>query len=109
MSEALTRYWPASTQWRPCHSKPRRCILSKSITAARARVSTRQPQPQPTHDTQPFPEGYLSRAETATFTRLNIQTIDAAINAGELRASKVGRRVLIRKPDIFAWLDRRQK
>lgn len=80
-------------------------------TRVRANQPTRQPKPQPTPtpDPQPDPEGYLSRAETAAFTRLNVQTIDAAIASGRLTVSRVGRRVLIRKPHVISWLNGLQK
>ena len=50
----------------------------------------------------------MTRAEAATFCRLNVQTIDAAIKAARLRCYRVGRRVLLQKPDVLAWMQRQE-
>lgn len=55
------------------------------------------------------PDGFMTRAEAAAFGRLNVQTIDQAIHQLKtLRAYYVGRRVLIRKTDLVAWIESRQ-
>jgi excisionase family DNA binding protein len=47
----------------------------------------------------------VSRAEAAAMLGFNIQTIDSLISAKKLRASKIGRRVVIRSASIEAMLD----
>lgn len=47
-------------------------------------------------------DGFLGRLEAAEFTRLSVQTLDAMIRQGKLRAYQVGRRVLVRKQDLIA-------
>lgn len=54
------------------------------------------------------PDAFMTRAEAATFCRLNVQTIDAAIKAARLRCYRVGRRVLLQKPDVLAWMQRQE-
>lgn len=60
-------------------------------------------------------DGYMSRAQAAAFCGgINLQIIDSAIRRGELKAYKPkgrkgrGRRVLIRKTDLVAWVESQQ-
>jgi len=46
----------------------------------------------------------VSRGDAAEMLSVDVQTIDRAISAKSLRASKIGRRVLIRVADIEAML-----
>jgi excisionase family DNA binding protein len=47
-------------------------------------------------------DGFLGRLEAAEFTALSVQTLDAMIKQGKLRAYQVGRRVLVCKQDLIA-------
>jgi len=47
----------------------------------------------------------ISRSEAADALSVDIQTIDRLITAKKLRASKLGRRVVIRTADIEKLLD----
>jgi excisionase family DNA binding protein len=47
----------------------------------------------------------VSRAVAAEMLSVDVQTVDRAIADRTLRASKIGRRVLIRVADITAMLD----
>lgn len=47
----------------------------------------------------------VSRAEAAEMLSVDVQTVDRAIAGKKLRASKVGRRVLVRVADLDAMLD----
>ena len=64
-------------------------------------------------------DGFLSRKQAAAFAGVNVQIVDAAIRRGELRAYKVkgrdvkgrpthGRRVVIAKQDVIAWVTANQ-
>lgn len=48
----------------------------------------------------------VSRAVAAEMLSVDVQTVDRAIADKTLRASKIGRRVLIRVADITALLDK---
>ena len=53
----------------------------------------------------PHPDAkFLSRRQVADRTGLNLELIDRAIHAGDLTASKVGRRVLIGVAAVDAWI-----
>lgn len=61
------------------------------------------------------PDGYMSRVQAAAFCGgINLQIIDSAIRRGDLKAYKPkgrkgeGRRVLIRKTDLVAWVESQQ-
>jgi excisionase family DNA binding protein len=47
----------------------------------------------------------ISREQAATALSVDVQTIDRMIAANKLRASKLGRRVVIRVADIERMLD----
>jgi excisionase family DNA binding protein len=47
----------------------------------------------------------IFREEAAAIVSVDVQTIDRAIAAKKLRASKLGRRVLVRVSDIERMLD----
>lgn len=51
---------------------------------------------------------YLSKRHAAGFVDLSIGKIEAAIRAGELRAFNVGRKILVRKLDLEAWISSRE-
>lgn len=69
--------------------------------AAPTAKPSRAPQPQSPATSAPF----LTRHEVAALTGVNVQLIDAAIRAGDLHASKIGkRRVLITRAAVDAWI-----
>jgi excisionase family DNA binding protein len=47
--------------------------------------------------------GY-SRIDSAKASGTGLSTIDNAIRGGELKAHKLGRRTIILRDDLFAWL-----
>jgi len=47
----------------------------------------------------------FSRAQAAEASSLSEDEIDRAIKRGDLRAKRVGRRVVIPAPALEAWLD----
>ena len=51
------------------------------------------------------PDQPLTEPEAAWFTRLCERTLRRARNRGELRAARIGRRVLYRRRDLLAYLD----
>jgi excisionase family DNA binding protein len=53
----------------------------------------------------PVPSITISRQEAAEALHVDVQTVDRAIAAKNLRASKIGRRVLVRVSDIERMLD----
>ena len=53
----------------------------------------------------PAPKQAVSREEAADAISVDIQTIDRMIAKKKLRASKVGRRVVVRFADIEKMLD----
>jgi excisionase family DNA binding protein len=53
----------------------------------------------------PLPSITVSRNEAAHALGVDVQTIDRAIADKKLRASKIGRRVLVRVADIERMLD----
>ena len=52
-----------------------------------------------THDSP-----WLTRAQAANYLQVSIKTIQRAIDAGTLKASKIGRTVRIHKDDIDHYL-----
>ena len=54
------------------------------------------------------PDGFMSRAEAAALCRLNIQSIDQGIKLAQLRRFKVGRRVLLKRADVIAWIESKE-
>lgn len=86
-------------------------------TATRAPKRARKPQRTSTtaQSNTTAPDGYMSRAQAAAFCGgVNLQIIDSAIRRGDLKAYKPkgrkgeGRRVLIRKTDLVAWVESQQ-
>lgn len=55
-------------------------------------------------------DGYISRAQAATLLGVNTQTIDAQIKAQRdpLPAYRFGRRVLIKRAELLARVERRR-
>lgn len=64
-------------------------------------------------------DGFLSRKQAATFAGVNVQIVDAAIKRSELKAYRIrgrdvkgrpspGRRVVIAKQDVIAWVTANQ-
>ncbi|RYB95117.1 DNA-binding protein [Nocardioides oleivorans] len=51
----------------------------------------------------------LARAEVAALLRCSVSTVDSRIADGTLPASKLGRRVLIRRDDVASMLAARVK
>jgi excisionase family DNA binding protein len=49
---------------------------------------------------------YYSLKECAAITGLSRRTLTRAIHAGNLRAHRVGRSILIFKVDLVAWVER---
>ncbi len=84
------------------------------MSQAKRKPTARKPQ-RTTKPITTAPDGYLSRRQASAFCGgLNLQIIDSAIRRGELRAYKPagrkgkGRRVLIGKADLVAWLQAAQ-
>lgn len=48
-----------------------------------------------------------SREEAADATSVSVDTIRRAINSGQLRAKKVGTRVVVTEQALIAWLEER--
>ncbi|WMT75064.1 helix-turn-helix domain-containing protein [Bradyrhizobium sp. Ash2021] len=68
-------------------------------------MSKKSPLKKPARAIRPdVPKTTFGRAEAAASLGVDIQTIDSLISAKTLRASKLGRRVLIRVADIEAML-----
>lgn len=55
----------------------------------------------------PIPNGptVFTRVEAAILARLSVATIDREIRRGRLKATRVGRRVLIAEENLRSWLD----
>jgi excisionase family DNA binding protein len=53
-----------------------------------------------------LPPTFLTKAHACHYSGLCVRTIDAAREAGHLPSYKVGRRVLIRREDLDAYLER---
>ena len=47
----------------------------------------------------------LTRVEAAKYGRVGLSLLDEAIRLGKLNAAKKGRRVIIKRSDVDAWLD----
>ncbi len=52
-----------------------------------------------------MPKLTISRAEAAAAIGVDVQTIDRLITGNKLRASRIGRRVVVRVVDIERMLD----
>lgn len=50
----------------------------------------------------------FSLAALSSATDLSIRTLRRSIDAGELRASRIGRRILVKASDVNRFLDRHQ-
>jgi len=49
---------------------------------------------------------YISRVDAAAFLCVNVQTIDKLIRDKAVRASRVGRRVIVRRDDLLRYVER---
>jgi excisionase family DNA binding protein len=49
---------------------------------------------------------YLTKAQAQVYTGLSARTLDYSRERGELPFIKFGKRVLLKKTDLDAWLDR---
>lgn len=99
-------YEPGNLRW-ATSSEQRKNSRPYHAVYRRARVAVAA------HATAPAvpiaPDGFMTRAEAAAFCRLNVQTIDQAIHQHKtLRAYHVGRRVLLKKQDVIAWIESRE-
>lgn len=54
--------------------------------------------------TLPLPE-YLNAKGVSALTGMSVSTIRAATYAGELKARKVGRSIMVKADDARAWMD----
>jgi excisionase family DNA binding protein len=81
-----------------------------ATTRTRAHKRTRKPQPRH-HTLKPVtPDAeFIGRLQAAVLISVNVQTIDLAINRAQLPAYRVGRRVLVKKADVLAWVEGNQK
>ena len=82
-------------------------------TTRKPRQPSRKPKPHPT--TAPpsvatLADGYVSRRMAAQLLGVNTQTIDAQIKAARdpLPAYRFGRRVLIKRAELLARVERRR-
>lgn len=48
---------------------------------------------------------WMTREEAAEYARVTPQTLEQAVEAGELRCRRVGRRVLFHRDWVDAWLE----
>jgi len=60
--------------------------------------------PKPSTTASPETE-ILTREQAARLLQLSVQSIDLLIRRHELRASRIGRRVLIKKSDLLRTLE----
>ncbi|MFI5107974.1 MAG: helix-turn-helix domain-containing protein [Terriglobales bacterium] len=49
---------------------------------------------------------YISRYDAAAFLCVNVQTIDKLIRDKAVRASRMGRRVIVRRDDLLRYVER---
>lgn len=64
------------------------------------------PPPLPRKGPPPYvsPDAWLTREEAAERAHVSVKTIDRAIKRGDLQASRIGRRVLMRRRWLDVWL-----
>jgi hypothetical protein len=55
------------------------------------------------------PNGWYSLADLSTELGLGVKAISREVNAGRLRASRIGRRVLASGVDVLKWLELRKE
>ena len=55
------------------------------------------------------PNGWYSLADLSTELGLGVKALSREVNAGRLRASRIGRRVLIDEKAFFDWVESQNK
>ena len=49
-------------------------------------------------------DDYLTKGEACELLRISAATLNRAMRDGRLKYAKVGRRVVLRRPDLDAWI-----